>query len=373
MTTATSLPRQPGQTTAQSMPAGPPPDLAAGMEFAGRMITDMGAAMAGILCAIGVRLGLFTEMAQAGDVTSAELASRACISERYAREWLYGMASAGYLEADSAGERFTLPTGLAMVTTPGSPLNLAPGFLLLPPLAEMVPVVSEACCTGVGVAQGEYSADLYAAMEAMSATWFETMLVQQWIPAIDGMADRLSEGARAADIGCGHGRALIACATAFSASEFVGYDMFGPNIAAAREAADEAGVGDRVHFEQADATEIGDHYDLVTAFSVVHDASHPADLMRAVHDAVAPDGVFLLMESNAADRPTDNTGPAATVLYATSLLYCLPTSLAEGGPGLGALGLTPQRIREYCGQAGFRSIRPIPQMNPFNALYEIRP
>lgn len=369
MTTATSLPRQPQPSAAQAMP----PDLASGMEFASRVISDMAGAMTGILCAIGVRLGLFTEMARARAVTSAELGSRAGISERYAREWLYGLASAGYLEVDPAGERFTLPVGLAMVTTPGSPLNLAPGFLLVPALAEMVPAVSEAFCAGTGVAQGEYSAELYAAMEQMSATWFETLLVQHWIPAIDGMADRLSEGARVADIGCGQGRALIACATAFPASEFVGYDIFPPNIAAARDAAEQAGVGDRVRFEQADGTELGDHYDLVTAFSVVHDAPRPAELMRAVHEATSPDGVFLLLESNSADQPAGNTGPTATVLYGTSVLYCLPTSLAEGGPGLGALGLTPQRIRDYCGQAGFRSIRPIPQMNPFNALYEIRP
>jgi 2-polyprenyl-3-methyl-5-hydroxy-6-metoxy-1,4-benzoquinol methylase len=347
---------------------------AAIMESADRVIADMGAAMTGILCAIGVRLGLFTEMARAGAVTSAELAGQAGVSERYAREWLYGLASAGYLEADPSGKRFTLPPSLAMIMTPGSPFSLAPGYRLFPALAEMVPSVSEAFRTGTGVPPEEYSAELYAAMEDMSATWFESMLVQQWIPAIDGMADRLGQGARVADIGCGHGRALITCAQAFPASEFVGFDMFASNIGAARLAAEEAGVSDRVWFEQADATTgLTGHYDLVTAFSVLHDAPRPAELLRAVRDAIAPDGVFLLLEANAADRPADSTGPAATVLYATSVLYCLPTSLAEGSPGLGTLGLTPERVRDYCGLAGFRCIRPVPQASPFNALYEIRP
>jgi SAM-dependent methyltransferase len=337
------------------------------------VIADMGTAMAGLLCAIGVRLGLFAEMARAGAVTSAELAARAGVSERYAREWLGGLASAGYVEADPGGGRFALPPGLAMVLAPGSPLNLAPGWLLLPALAEMIPAVSEAFCAGTGVPPEDYSPELYAAMEQMSAAWFDTMLVQQWLPAVDGMAGRLGEGARVADIGCGHGRALIACARAFPASQFVGYDLFAANIRAAREAADQAGVGDRIRFEQADAAGLTGHYDLVTAFSVLHDAPGLAGLLRAVRDAVAPDGVFLVLEAGPAAGPGGPAGPAATVLYGTSVLYCLPTSLAQGGPGLGTLGLTADRIRQYCGQAGFRSVRPVPQMNPFHALYEIRP
>lgn len=370
MTAATDLQQQ---AAGQPAPGGAP-DFAAAMEWADRVMADMGAATAGLLCAVGVRLGLFGEMARGGAVSSAELASRSGISERYAREWLHGLLSAGYLEADQDGERFTLPQGLAMVTAPGSPFSLAPGYLLLPTLAEMIPRVSEAFRDGTGVAQEEYSADFFAAMEEMSATWLEGALVQQWLPAIDGLTDRLSSGARAADIGCGGGRALITCARAFPASEFTGYDTFAPNIRAAREAAEEAGVADRVTFEQADAeTGLKGHYDLVTAFSVLHDAPRPADLLCAVHDAVTPDGVLLLLEANGADRPAVNAGPAATVLYATSVLYCLPTSLADGGPGLGTLGLTPQRIREYCGQAGFRLIRTVPQANPFHAVYEIRP
>jgi SAM-dependent methyltransferase len=377
MTATTTQP-----AAAQSAPAIPPPDLAAGMEFASRAMDDMRAAMTGILCAIGVRLGLFAEMAAAGAVTgaatsavtSAELAVRAGISERYAREWLYGLASAGYIERAPDGERFTIPPGLAMIMTPGSPFNMAPGYLMLPAIAQMVDTVSEAFRTGAGVPQDEYPAELYAAMEEMSATWFQGMLVQEWIPAIPGMAARLSQGARVADIGCGRGQALITLAQAFPASEFIGYDAFGPNIEAAIEAATDAEVIDRIRFEQADATTaLTGHFDLITAFSVVHDSPRPAELLRVIRNSVAPDGVFLLLEANCADEPADNTGPAATVLYATSVLYCLPTSLAEGGPGLGTLGLSPERLREYCGQAGFRSIRRVPQLSPFNAIYEIRP
>jgi len=351
------------------------PEMAAAMQFMDRVLADISGAMVCILSAIGVRLGLFRELAESGPVTSGELATRTGLDERYVREWLHGLASAGYLEVDRAAHRFSLSPGLAMITAyDGSPVNLAAGYQLIPPLAEMVGPVADAFRTGDGVRQERYSTALYDAMEQMSASWLETSLVQQWIPAIGGLAERLEEGGRVADIGCGHGRALILCAQAFPDSEFVGYDSFRPNIETARERAEAAGVADRVRFVQADATSgLAGYHDLVTAFNVLHDAADPVGLLRAIRGAVAPDGVLLLVESKAADQPVDNAGPVSAVLYATSVLYCLPTSRADGGPGLGTLGLPPERIRDYCGTAGFRSVRPLPNFNPFTALYEIRP
>lgn len=356
-------------------PDGGGPEMAAAMEHMGRVMGDISGAMVSLLCAVGGRLRLFHEMAEAGPVTSAELAARAGLNERYVREWLHGLVSGGYIEVNRSTEQFSLPPGLAMVVAnDGSPCNLAPGYRLIPVMAEAVGPVAEAFRTGGGVSQDRYPAELYDAMEEMSGTWLELLLVQQWIPGIDGLVSRLEEGARVADIGCGRGRAVILCAQAFPESEFVGYDVFGPNIEAAREAAEAAGVADRVRFVQAEATEgLSGYFDLVTAFSVVHDTPDPAALLRAVRRAVEPDGVFLLLESNAADHPLDNVGQTTTVLYAASLLYCLPSSLADGGPGLGTLGLPPERVREYCGAAGFRSVRQVPNANPFNALYEIRP
>jgi 2-polyprenyl-3-methyl-5-hydroxy-6-metoxy-1,4-benzoquinol methylase len=349
--------------------------MAAAMEHMGRVMGDISGAMVSLLCAVGGRLRLFHQMAEAGPVTSAELAARAQLDERYVREWLHGLASAGYLEVNRSTEQFTLPPGLAMVVAnDGSPCNLAPGYRLIPVMAQAVEPVAEAFRRGGGVPQDHYSAELYDAMEEMSGTWLELLLVQQWIPAVDGLVSRLEEGARVADIGCGHGRALILCAQAFPESEFVGYDKYGPNVEAAQAAAEAAGVADRVRFVCADATEaLSGYFDVVTAFSVLHDAPDPAALLRAIRSAVEPDGVFLLLESNGTDQPLDNVGQTSTVLFASSLLYCLPTSLADGGPGLGTLGLSPQRVREYCGQAGFRSIRQVPNANPFNALYDIRP
>jgi SAM-dependent methyltransferase len=211
-------------------------------------------------------------------------------------------------------------------------------------------------------------------MDQMSAGWLDTMLVQQWIPSVDGLAGRLADGARVADAGCGGGRALVLLAQAFPRSQFVGYDSNPASIERAEAAAREAGVTDRVSFVGADASDALDgHFDLVTAFDMLHDAPDPARLLRQIATAVRPDGVLLLLESNAADEPLDNTGAVATILYATSVLYCLPVSRDAGGPGLGTLGLPPGRIREWCAASGFRSIRAVPGANPFNRIYEIRP
>lgn len=348
--------------------------MAIAMESAGRVMADVGAAMTTVLCSIGTRLGLFAELAAGGALTSAELAARRRLDERSVREWMYGMASAGYLEADPAGERFALPAGLAMVLGDSSPISLAPGFRLFTAMAQMTDPVVEAFRGDGAVQQDRYPGDLFDAMEQMSANWLETMLVQAWIPAVDGLVDRLRRGAQVADIGCGHGRAVILCARAFPESTFAGFDQFGPNVEHARAAAAAAGVDGRVRFIEADATtSLSGHYDLVTAFSVLHDAPDPVGLLRSVREVIDPDGVLLLLESNVADRPIDNAGPNATILYGTSVLYCLPTSRAGGGPGLGTLGLSPARLRALCGDAGFRSVRQLPAGNPMNSVYEVRP
>jgi 2-polyprenyl-3-methyl-5-hydroxy-6-metoxy-1,4-benzoquinol methylase len=350
-------------------------DMAAVQEFMARVVDDLSGAMVSIMCVLGHRLGLFRDLVTLGPATSMELATKSGLSERYVREWLHCLASAGYLEVDRSEGRFVLPPGLAFaVAVDGSPFNMAGGYQLVLALTNAFGAVAEAFRTGKGVPRDRYPAELYEATEEMSASWLDTLLVHQWLPAIDGLVARLQQGGRVADIGCGQGRALIICAKAFPRCELVGYDSFGPNIERARAAAQDARVAARVRFIQADAAaELTMHYDLVTAFDVLHDAADPAGMLRRIRAAIEPDGVLLLLESNSADDPLDNVGPAAAILYATSVLYCLPTSLADGGPGLGTMGLPPAKIRELSDEAGFRSVRPLPNANPFNALYEIRP
>jgi ubiquinone/menaquinone biosynthesis C-methylase UbiE len=338
------------------------------------LLEDVAGAMVSVMCSLGDRLGLFRALADDGPATSAELAVRAGVDERYVREWLHCLAAAGYLDVDRSTGRFTLPAPLALaLATEGSPFSLVGGYQLFAALVDALPVVAEAFRTGDGVPQSRYGEDVYIGMERVSASWLDAMLVSHWVPAIPDLAARLGEGARVADIGCGGGRALIRLAQAYPNSLFIGYDSFADNVVRARAAAETAGVGDLVEFVNADAGEgLSGPLDLVTAFEVLHDTPNLPLLLARIRKSLTPGGVLLLLESQTAGNPLDNRGPAATVLYATSTLYCVPTALAAGADGLGTMGLSAEKIRDLCGSAGFRSVRPLPSMNPFNALYEIR-
>lgn len=349
------------------------PDLPAAMGFAGKVMGDLGGAMASVLGAVGVRLGLFGALA-AGPATSAELATRTGLGERYLREWLWCLHSTGYLRFDRADRRFTLPAEHAAVLTDGSPLCMSAGYELLLPMAAMVDEVAEAFRTGQGVAQERYPDRLFDAMERMSATWLDTMLVGQWLPAVDGLVGRLERGAKVADVGSGRGRALITMAKRFPGCEFVGYDLHAANVEQASRAADAAEVADRVRFRAADATtELTGPLDLVTMFDVLHDAPDPEALLAAVRRSLADHGVLLVLESGAAENPEDNVGPPATILYATSTLYCVPTALAEGGAALGTLGLPHGELCALARRAGFGAVDEVPIQSPLNALYRLVP
>lgn len=207
-----------------------------------------------------------------------------------------------------------------------------------------------------------------------SRPFYRNLLVQQWVPAFDGLADRLERGARWADVGCGAGQALIQLAQAFPNSTFVGYDQFERQLELASHSANDAVVDDRVRFELLDAAAgIPERFDVISTFDVVHDAIDPNGLVEAIRGALAQDGIYVLQEINSADDPAENVGPLATLLYGVSLLYCMTTSLAHGGHGLGTYGLPPARVQELCARAGFSQVRRVPIEDPFNVLYEVRP
>ena len=362
-------------------PGGAPPgipgdlDFAAAMGFAGKVMSDLGGAMTSLMSALGVKLGLFGALA-AGPATSDELARRTGYAERYVREWLWCLTSAGYLRYGRGDGRFTLPTEHAVALAfDGSPFCLAGGYELLGPMAGMLDEVAQAFRTGQGIPHERYPDQLYAAMERMSSSWLDTALVPQWLPAVDGLVARLERGGRVADVGSGGGRALINLASRFGRAELVGYDLYAPNVERATLAAERAGVADRVRFENADAvTGLAGPLDLVTMFDVLHDAPDPEALLAAAHAALAPsDGVLLVLESTSADVAEDNAGPSGAILYATSTLYCLPTALSEGAPGLGTLGLPPSELAALAGRAGFRSVDEVPIQSPINSLYALRP
>jgi SAM-dependent methyltransferase len=343
--------------------------------FMERLLNDLSGAMVSLLCAVGDRLGLFKDLAANGPTTSGTLAARTGIGERHAREWLATLASAGYLDYDPTSRQFSLPPEHApALAQEGGPMFLGGGYQqllgLVAPLEDMIRAFRE----GRGVSQEVYGEHLLAGMERMSATWFDNLLVDQWIPLVPDVKAALERGARVADVGCGSGRALIRLAEAFPNSRFEGFDGFGPVVARAEAKADAAGVAGRVRFQQCDVLQgLPGRFDLITLFDSLHDLADPGAGLAAVHRAIDVDGTCLVLEMNCSDELQENRGPVAALLYATSALYNLPVSLDQGGAGLGTMGVTEARLRQFAVTAGFRDVRRLPVMNPFNSLYELKP
>jgi 2-polyprenyl-3-methyl-5-hydroxy-6-metoxy-1,4-benzoquinol methylase len=343
--------------------------------FAGRVVGDASAFMVSALAALGDRLGLFKALAASGPVTSDELAARAGVSERYVREWLGGMAAAGYLGYDPASGRFTLPPEHAPVLAQeGGPFFFGGGYELM--LAEIAQIdrVAEAFRTGGGVPLATYGDGLLAGQERFSAGWVDNLLTQVWLPALPEVYAKLERGAAVADVGCGSGLALIKLARAYPNSYFVGYDAYEPVTARATGNARAAGVADRVRFQPLDASAgLPAQYDVITTFDVVHDAVDPRGLLRSIRQALKPDGIYMCVEMSCSDKLEENAGPIGALFHGISILYCMTTSLAHGGAGLGTLGLPEPKLRQLATEAGFGQVRRVPLENPFNTLYEIRP
>jgi 2-polyprenyl-3-methyl-5-hydroxy-6-metoxy-1,4-benzoquinol methylase len=342
--------------------------------FMEKALGDAAGLFAGVLAMVGDRLGLFRALADGGPASPAELAARAGVNERYALEWLRGLRAAGYLELEADG-RYSLPAEHAQVlAVEGGPFFLGGAYEVTFGYLQPIERLIEAFRDGGGVPQSAYPHETWPGMCRFTRPFYDHLLVQQWVPAIEGLQERLELGVRWADVGCGAGLALIRLAQAFPSSTFVGYDAFDGQLALARQEAAAAGVEDRVRFEVLDAAAgLPERYDVVSTFDVVHDAVDPEALVRAVRDALAPDGIYVLLEMNSADDPEENVGPVAALMYGVSIVYCMTTSLAHGGHGLGTLGLPEARVRELCSDSGFGTVERIPLEDPFNALYAVRP
>jgi 2-polyprenyl-3-methyl-5-hydroxy-6-metoxy-1,4-benzoquinol methylase len=343
--------------------------------FIGKALGDASSALTCILAGIGDRLGLFKDLASNGPSTSSELAGRTGIQERYAREWLGGMASAGYLEYDPAIRKFRLPEEHApALAEEDGPFFFGGIYQMFPAMVSVVDQITESFRTGGGVHQAMYPTAFWDGMGRFTAGWFENLLLQQWIPAMPDAEAKLTQGADVADIGCGGGRALIKMAQAFPKSRYTGYDVFVPAIERATERARKAGVDDRVKFEPLDAAKgLPQRYDMITTFDVVHDAVDPLGLLKAIRNGLKPEGIYVCLDTNCSEKLEENAGPLGAMLHGVSVLYCMTTSLANGGAGLGTLGFHEAKVHELCDEAGFTAVRKLPLENPFNNLYEIRP
>ncbi|TBR17672.1 class I SAM-dependent methyltransferase [bacterium] len=354
-------------------PSAPPVDPAKLDAFMGKAVGDMGAALSAALVFIGDQLGLYKAMARGGPVTAQELAILTRTNERYVREWLDNQAAGGYVTYDAAAKRYTLPPEQALaLAVEGSPAFLPGAYQVIMAAFKAAPRILDNFRTGQGLDWGEHDPLLFEGTERFFKPGYSANLVQSWIPALDGVEEKLRRGARVADVGCGLGASTILLAQAFPKSKFFGYDYHEPSITAARKRAIAAHVEDRVQFAAAKATQFpGSGYDLIAHFDCLHDMSDPVGAARAVRKALAPDGTWMLVEPFAGDSPQQNHNPVGRVYYAASTLICVPVSLAHSGPALGAQA-GEARLADVARQAGFTRFRRATQ-TPFNIVLEARP
>ncbi|QBI18506.1 class I SAM-dependent methyltransferase [Egibacter rhizosphaerae] len=343
-------------------------------QFIGQVIGDLGAGVSGALARIGHRLGLYRAMAGAGPVTPAELAERTGTVERYVREWLANQAAGGYVTYDPAAARYALPAEHALVLADeDSPAYMAGAFDTMAATWAVHGRVERAFQTGEGVGWHEQDPLLFAATECFFAPQYRANLVPVWIPALDGVEARLEAGARVADVGCGHGVTTILLAQAYPNAELVGFDYHEASVEVARKRAVEAGVGDRVEFKVASATDFpGEGYDLVCFFDALHDTGDPVAAAAHTRQGLAGDGTVLLVEPYAADRVEDNLNPLGRVGYGMSTLVCTPGALSQ--PGGMALGAQAGEAESRCvfEQAGFSRFRRAAE-TPVHLVFEARP
>ena len=342
--------------------------------FLGRMLGDMGATLNAALVVVGDRLGLYKAMEEAGPMDAATLARRTGTTERYVREWLAAQAASGYVTHDAATGQFHLEPEQAMVfAQDGSPAFMAGFFEIAEAVFRAVPRVTDAFRSGKGVGWHEHHRCLFCGTERFFRTSYNHHLVPEWLPALDGVAAKLTKGATVADVGCGHGASTILMAQAFPKSRFYGFDYHLPSIETARDAAAKAGVADRIEFEVASAKEFPARgYDLVTFFDCLHDMGDPQGAAAHVKASLAPDGTWMIVEPFAHDKMADNLNPVGRIYYAASTMICTPASLSqEVGAALGAQA-GELRLREVVTAGGFTRFRRATE-TPFNLVLEARP
>ncbi|MCA1592135.1 MAG: methyltransferase domain-containing protein [Acidobacteria bacterium] len=341
-------------------------------EFLGKVVGDFGAALSSTLAYIGIKLGLYAALAQTGPATPAELAARTNTSERYVREWLINQASGGYVEYDAGAGRYHMsPEQAVALTDENSPFYVGGGFYVVKAMGRAEPRITEAFRTGEGMLWGEHDADLFVGTERFFRPGYTAHLVNTWIPSLNGIEEKLKTGGTVADIGCGHGASTIIMAKAYPNSRFRGFDNHAPSIEHARRAAEEAGVGDRVSFEVASASEFpGENYDMIAFFDCLHDMGDPVGAARRACDTLAPEGSALIVEPMAGDTVEGNFNIIGRTFSAASTLCCTANSLALGGPALGAVA-TEAALRETVLAGGFTQFRRAAE-TPFNRIFEAR-
>jgi SAM-dependent methyltransferase len=341
-------------------------------QFMGKAVTDMAAASTLLMMTIGDKVGLYKAMAGAGPITSEALAKKTGLHERYVREWLGNQTASGYVSYDPASASYELPEEHAFaLADEESPVFLGGVFDVFGAMWAAEDRVVDAFQTGKGIGWHEQHPRLFRGTERFFRPGYKANLTSAWIPALDGVEDKLRAGASVADVGCGHGASTILMAQEYPASTFVGFDYHDGSIEAASKSAAAAGVADRVRFEVSTANSYPGTYDLVCFFDCLHDMGDPVGAAQHAREALNPGGTVLLVEPFANDKLEDNIGPVGAMFYGASTFICTPNSLSqEVGRGLGAQA-GEARLRDVFTEAGYQSFRRATE-TPFNIVLEAR-
>jgi SAM-dependent methyltransferase len=341
-------------------------------EFMMKAVGDMASSLGAMMIILGDRLGLYKAMAKSGPVTSEELSAQTNTAERYIREWLASQAAAGYITYNPVDKKFFLPPENVMVlANEDSPTFIMGAYQMLRSVFKDEDKFVDIFKSGKGLRWGEHHHDLFEGQAKFSKPIYRSNLVSSWIPSLDGMQEKLKQGAKVADIGCGYGVSTIIMAMEYPNSKFYGFDSHQASIEAARQLAQKDGISERVEFNVVSTNNsIGNDFDLVAFFDCIHDMADPVKALELAKQSLKKDGICMIIEPMANDRIEDNLNLTGKILYAASSIICVPNSLADNGIALGGQA-GERKTKEIAEKAGFTKFRRVSQ-TPFNIVYEAK-
>lgn len=342
-------------------------------EFLIKAVVDFGATFHAALVRVGDKLGLYKGLAAGGAQTAAELAKRTGTTERYVREWLCNQAAGGYVSYDGKGGKFFLSDEQAFaLADENSPVFLPGAFQVALAAVKAEEQITDRFKTGEGMGWHEHHPELFVGTERFFRPGYAANLISSWIPALEGVKERLEQGGTVADVGCGLGASTVLMAKSFPKSKFVGFDYHDKSIEIAKQRAKEAGVGDRIEFKVAKAKDYpGKDYDFVTFFDCLHDMGDPVGAAEHVRSTLRNSGTWMIVEPSAGDTLEQNMNPIGRAFYGASTLLCTPASLSqEVGLALGAQA-GEKRLKDVVTKGGFRHFRRATE-TPFNLIFEAR-
>ncbi|MGQ0624445.1 MAG: class I SAM-dependent methyltransferase [Sporichthyaceae bacterium] len=342
-------------------------------QLLGRFVTDAGGAFQAIGAVIGDRLGLYRALAEVMPASADEVAAAAGADPRHVREWLSAQAAGGYVTYDGASGQFLLDAEQNFALADPDGMQIAAAFHIPVAVTKNIDAVTEAVRTGSGFGWHQHDPGLFEGTERFFRPGYVANLTSSWIPALDGVAEKLQAGAQVADVGCGHGSSTLLLASTYPNSRVTGFDYHGPSIDMARKRAADAGLAARANFEVASAADFpGEDYDLVAIFDALHDMPDPLGAARHIRAVLKTDGTFLLVEPYAQDNLEDNLNPVGRLFYGASSVVCVAHSMtAEPRAALGAQA-GEGRLTALLHEAGFTRVRRA-TATPFNLILEARP